>query len=140
MPRSQIPKRTAPKDEISHPVEPHNRPYTGVTAKMPEPVERSVALQRQWDRFKEELRVRTPSSQSDFINAQPMGIQEMCYILVETCGSEVEKRTVLAWMPKPGKLARERFAAQVAAEGAEPEPQGTNQVGPAAVVAEALTG
>ena len=126
MPRSQIPKRTEPKDEVSHPIQKHNRPYTGPSAPVREQPPVAVALERQWNQYREMLYPMPPSHKAQFISEQPFGIQEMCYLIVEATGTDAEKQLVLAYLPKPGLRARERFAPFMKDETAvEPEAVGS---------------
>lgn len=113
MPRSQIPKRETPKDEISHPIQKHNRPYTGPTgeSRVQPPVE--VAIQRQWDQFVGHMKNMRPSEKAQFIKEQPSALQEMCYIIVEATSGGAEKQLVLQYLAPPGKTARARYQPQV---------------------------
>lgn len=141
MPRSQIPKRTEPKDEISHPIQKHNRPYTGPRSEPRQPLPVPVALNRQWQQFVDTMKNMPPTHKAQFIREQPFGIQEMCYLIVEATGTPVEKELVLAYLPKPGQRARERFAPFIeAVAGSDTAPQVKEREVPAAVVAEALAG
>lgn len=133
MARTQIPKRTEPKQEVSHPVQPHNRPYTGPKGSANPQPPQAVSVQRMWDEYVYRMKNLPASAKAQFIRELPMGLQEMCYLIVEATGTETEQKYVLQYLQKPGRAARERFAPQMTTV-IDSEPQEQELEEPAAVV------
>lgn len=115
MPRDLVPKREGPKEEISTPVEPHNRGFADRPVREQNADEaRAAARSRtQADAWKHDfanaklrLSKMTYAQSVDFIQSMPVGVQEL-YLLAEEDSRNREE--VLRFFPKPGTRARSRW-------------------------------
>lgn len=108
--RDVVPKRTEPREEISTPVVPHNRPFT-----MPQGGDRAwdyakqaqeSGHERDFERAREVLSTMQPSAAVATMETMGLGMLEM-YLLAEEDGQA--RDFILRSFPKPGARARERY-------------------------------
>ena len=120
MPRSAIEPRTSPKEQVSTPIEKHNREMGTLNRD----INRAEAREDARPRSPEESRARhfaaakdrldklTYAQTMDFLTAMPVGVLEM-YLLAEEDGKNREE--VLRYFPKPGVKARSRWLPELTA-------------------------
>jgi len=106
MPRDVVPSQDG-NDEISHPIEPHNRVWTGPTVTEREEAPREVSWRRMFDRAVADLSKWTPSTAVDRMADLPSGLLEV-YLLAEEANQG--RPLILRNFPRPGLQARERYA------------------------------
>ncbi len=116
MPRDLIQKREGPKEEISTPVVPHNRPFGDGQKRAANKADAeagSKALSQEerrrkdFEGAKEQLSKLTYSQSVDLLGGLPSGVLEL-YLLAEEDSRNREE--VLRFFPKPGARARERYS------------------------------
>jgi hypothetical protein len=118
MPRDIVPKREGPKEEISTPIEKHDRVFddnlTRDINKFDAAEDTKVRTQaesraKDFKDAQERLSKLTYVQVMDFITAMPVGMQELYLLAEESTSNRVE---VLRYFPKPGVRARERWFPQ----------------------------
>ena len=102
-----VPKREGPKEEISTPVEPHNRVWTGPRQEERKPARSpQEAAQAYFAEAQERISKMNPATAVEFLGTLPTAQLEM-YLLAEEVTQN--RDFVLRFFPKPGHRARQRF-------------------------------
>lgn len=112
MPRDIVPAREGPRKEISHTVEPHNRPWSPPKPSVAVP--RGTKTELAAKDFKmavDKLALLNPASAVEYMRELPTGLLEM-FLLAEEVGQG--RDYILRAFPKPGQRARDRYLAVTA--------------------------